>query len=110
LPTAERALGPARVFAALADGTRRQVLALVGDEGPISATELAARLPISRQAVAKHLSALAAAGLVESRREGRATRYRATTEPLAEAERWLADAGDRWDRRLAALQRRLADR
>jgi DNA-binding transcriptional ArsR family regulator len=98
------------VFAALADPTRRRVLALVGDEGPLSATELAARLPVSRQAVAKHLSALQGAGLVRSHRQGRATLFEVAPAPLGQAERWLATTGARWDKRLAALQRRVADR
>ncbi len=98
------------MFAALADTTRRQVLALVGEHGPLSATELAARLPISRQAVTKHLAVLRDAGLVDAEREGRDIRYRATPAPLTDAQRWLADAGNRWDRRLAALQRRVAGR
>jgi DNA-binding transcriptional ArsR family regulator len=100
--------GAGAVFAALADPTRRRILALVGDEGPLSATEIATRLPVTRQAVAKHLAALRDAGLVTGDRQGRSTRYRATPGRLAEAERWLATAGDRWDRRLARLERRLA--
>jgi DNA-binding transcriptional ArsR family regulator len=107
LPTAEPA---GRVFAALADPTRRRVLNLVGDEGPMSATQLAARLPVSRQAVAKHLAALQDAGLVHAERQGRATMFRVAPAPLTDAERWLADAGARWDARLAALERRLATR
>ena len=98
------------MFAALADPTRRRVLALVGDEGPLSATQLAARLPVTRQAVAKHLAALQEAGLVRSRREGRATMFEVAPAPLSQAERWLASTGARWDRRLAALERRVAAR
>jgi ArsR family transcriptional regulator, cadmium/lead-responsive transcriptional repressor len=95
------------VFAALADPTRRRVLALVGDEGPMSATQLAGRLPVTRQAVAKHLAALRDAGLVRAQRQGRATMFAVAPAPLTEAERWLAAAGARWDARLAALERRL---
>jgi DNA-binding transcriptional ArsR family regulator len=105
LPTAEPA---GRVFAALADPTRREVLAIVGDEGPLSATQLAARLPITRQAVAKHLTVLEEAGLVRAERQGRATMFEVASGPLTDAERWLAAAGSRWDARLAALERRLA--
>jgi len=110
LPTAEPADPAGDVFAALADATRRRVLALVGDEGPLSATQLAARLPVTRQAVAKHLSALEDAGLVRSHRQGRATMFQMAPAPLTEAERWLADAGARWDARLATLERRVATR
>jgi DNA-binding transcriptional ArsR family regulator len=87
------------VFVALADPTRRSLLDAVAqrDDG-VTATELAAALPISRQAVAKHLGVLQSAGLVSSRRTGRETRYRPTTAPLDEASAWIA--------RLAALRER----
>jgi DNA-binding transcriptional ArsR family regulator len=101
---------PGAVFAALADPTRRRVLALVGERGPMSATDLAAHVTVSRQAVVKHLGVLRAAGLVDASREGRETLYRVTPAPLGEAQQWLADAGARWDRRLADLQRRVAER
>ena len=76
----------------------------------MSATELSRRLPVTRQAVAKHLAALQDAGLVRSHREGRATMFEVTPAPLSQAERWLASTGARWDRRLAALERRVAAR
>lgn len=68
-------------------------------------TELAADLPVTRQAVSKHLQALADAGLVERERRGRETRYRLTPAPLAEAAGWIARVGGEWDDRLAALGR-----
>jgi DNA-binding transcriptional ArsR family regulator len=77
------------VFAALSDPTRRSLLDAVADRGDATATELASALPISRQAVAKHLGVLASAGLVTSSRSGRETRYRPTTEPLDEAVAWI---------------------
>ena len=89
-------------FAALADPSRRRMLGLLGGGGA-TATELARELPISRQAVTKHLSQLAAAGLVASRREGRETRYTVTPEPLEEAVAWIVQAGGEWDDRLARL-------
>ena len=95
------------VFDALADGTRRAVLRAVADDGPLTATQLAARLPVSRQAVAKHLDVLRAAGLVRSERDGRDVRYSFDAAPLDEAVGWIAAVGARWDRRLAALQRRM---
>ena len=67
-------------------------------------TELAGRLPVTRQAVAKHLAALADAGLVEPAREGRESRYRLTPSPFEAAALWMAALGAGWDRRLAALQ------
>ena len=75
--------------------------------GPATATSLARQLPITRQAVVKHLQALAAAGLVSSERDGREVNYAAQADALAEAMRWLADTGASWDRRLARLSRHL---
>jgi DNA-binding transcriptional ArsR family regulator len=89
-------------FAALADPSRRRMLSLLGDGGA-TATELARELPISRQAVAKHLSQLSAAGLVRGRREGRETRYTVTPAPLEDAVAWIVQTGSEWDDRLARL-------
>jgi DNA-binding transcriptional ArsR family regulator len=97
---------PDQVFAALGDPTRRAVLALVGRRGPLTATELAERLPVSRQAVMKHLDLLRTAGLVDCERDGRAVRYVLRSEPLDDAAAWMADVGGAWDRRLAALSAR----
>ena len=94
---------PGAVFAALADPTRRAVLRQVAEHGPLTATELASRLPVTRQAVAKHLAVLEGAGLVAPRRHGRERRYEAIPAPLAEAGAWLARAGAAWDDRLARL-------
>ena len=66
------------VFAALADPTRRQVVRSLAREQAVTASGLAGELPMTRQAVAKHLAALERAGLVTPRREGRETRYRLT--------------------------------
>jgi DNA-binding transcriptional ArsR family regulator len=96
------------VFGALSDPTRRQLFSLLGERGEASATELARELPVSRQAVVKHLGALAGAGLVASRREGREVRFRPTPAPMSDAMAWMATVGGRWDRRLAELQRELA--
>jgi DNA-binding transcriptional ArsR family regulator len=93
------------VFAALGDPRRRELLEQVAARGEATATELAAALPITRQAVAKHLGVLAGAGLVQRRREGRETRYAPTPEPLGDAIAWMADLGAQWDARLARLKR-----
>jgi len=93
-------------FAALADPTRRHVIGVLSGGGEVSVTELARELPISRQAVAKHLAALDRAGLVAARREGRETRYRLTPEPMGEAMAWMAGVGAGWDERLARLAAR----
>ncbi len=91
------------VFAALADPTRRAVLRAVARGEAGTATELAARLPISRQAVAKHLVQLERAQLVDARRSGRETRFQATPGPLGDAIAWMTEVGTQWDERLAAL-------
>jgi DNA-binding transcriptional ArsR family regulator len=93
------------VFAALADPTRRAVIGRLAQE-PASASALAHELPVTRQAVAKHLAALQRAGLVEPRREGRETHYTITPAPLMEAMSWMAEVGAEWDGRLARLLER----
>lgn len=93
------------VFTALADPNRRRLLAAVSSS-PATATELAGGLPISRQAVVKHLGALADAGLLERERRGREVRYRVTPGPLSDAVGWMAEVGGQWDARLAALAER----
>jgi DNA-binding transcriptional ArsR family regulator len=97
------------VFDALADATRRQVLRHLADRGPQTPTELADHLPVTRQAVSKHLDVLGRAGLVSSNRSGRETRFTFQPEPLTDAAAWMADVGGTWDRRLAALKKRLSD-
>jgi DNA-binding transcriptional ArsR family regulator len=86
------------VFGALADPNRRQVIGYLSERETATATELTGELPMTRQAVAKHLATLADAGLVESERQGRETRYR------------LTEAGAEWDDRLDALKRHLQRR
>jgi DNA-binding transcriptional ArsR family regulator len=98
------------VFEALADATRRTVLREVAARGPRTATELAADLPVTRQAVAKHLAVLHHAGLVVPERRGRETRFSATLGPLGDAERWLRSTGAAWDDRLGRLERRARDK
>jgi len=90
------------VFNALADPTRRRLLAAVA-AAPATATQLSGELPITRQAVVKHLGALTHAGLLTRERAGREVRYRLTPQPLSEAVSWMAEVGADWDERLAAL-------
>jgi DNA-binding transcriptional ArsR family regulator len=94
------------VFGALADPMRRRLLSEIAAH-PATATELASGLPISRQAVAKHLTSLSEAGLLERERAGRDVRYRVTPQPLSEAVSWMAEVGGQWDARLARLARAL---
>lgn len=97
------------VFSALADPTRRAVLRAVAGRDGATATSLAARLPVSRQAVTKHLRALADAGLVRSERQGREQRFVATPGPLDEAVAWMAAVGAAWDDRLERLHHLVED-
>ena len=95
---------------ALADPNRRYVLEALASRETATATELAAELPVTRQAVSKHLAALNEAGLVVSRREGRETLYELTPGPLGVAMDWMAGVGAEWDARLAALRKHLRNR
>ncbi|GAA4237946.1 metalloregulator ArsR/SmtB family transcription factor [Actinomadura meridiana] len=93
------------VLVALADPTRRMLLDALGEEGQASATTLAARLPVSRQAVVKHLQILEEAGLVTGGRAGRQVLYTPCPAPLDASARWLTALATTWDRRLTALKR-----
>jgi len=94
-----------QVFAALADPTRRAILAALASGGPATATDLAARLPITRQAIAKHLALLAQAGLVTAEPgERRRVRYRVRSAPMQVAQQFLAALARDWDSPLGALQ------
>jgi DNA-binding transcriptional ArsR family regulator len=91
------------VFSALGDETRWSVLAALG-EGDASASALAPRLPVSRQAIAKHLAVLQEVGLVEPVRVGREVRYRVIGSQLRATATRLDAIGAEWDRRLAAIR------
>ena len=93
------------VLVALADPTRRQLLELLAAQGEATATTLAARLPVSRQAVARHLAVLDAAGLVSGSRAGREVRYAVRSAALDATARWMAALAADWDRRLAIIKR-----
>jgi len=93
------------VLAALADPTRRQLLDLLAARGEATATTLAERLPVSRQAVVKHLGVLDAAGLVSGRRVGREVRFAVRPAALDATARWMAALAVEWDRRLANIKR-----
>jgi DNA-binding transcriptional ArsR family regulator len=93
-----------QVFVALADPSRRAILAALASEGPATATDLAGRLPITRQAIAKHLGLLAEAGLVMAEPgERRRVRYRLHSAPMQVAQQFLAALARDWDGRLDAL-------
>ncbi len=93
------------VLVALADPTRRRLLDVLAARGEASATTLAAKLPVSRQAVVKHLVVLDRAGLVRGSRRGREVRYTVRPERLDATARWLTGLAAEWDARLAAIKR-----
>ncbi|MFD3509183.1 ArsR/SmtB family transcription factor [Nocardia sp. NPDC058666] len=97
-----------RVFVALADPSRRAVLAALAADGPATATDLADRLPITRQAITKHLVLLADAGLVIAEPgERRRVRYRLDSAPMQVAQQFLAAMARDWDGPLDALRKHL---
>ncbi len=102
LPDAEAVA--AGVFATLADPTRRTILASLAEHGPSTATDLANRLPITRQGIAKHLALLTEAGLVSSDPgDGRRVLYRHRSEPIKVAQSYLAALAADWDGSLGRL-------
>jgi DNA-binding transcriptional ArsR family regulator len=100
-----RSTGPDAVFQALSDPTRREVMRRLSEDGPTTLGELASGLPVTRQAVSKHLIVLEDAGLVHASGETRRRTYRLTPRPLADAMGWMVDVGAEWDDRLDALRR-----
>ncbi|MDX3246214.1 metalloregulator ArsR/SmtB family transcription factor [Streptomyces sp. ME18-1-4] len=102
--TTEDEQAPDDVLVALADPIRREVLAVLAREGGATSTSLAAGLPITRQAVAKHLAVLDRAGLVRAHRAGREVRYEADLQPLRRTMRWLDTLAAQWEHRLDAIK------
>ncbi|MFE9749526.1 ArsR/SmtB family transcription factor [Saccharothrix saharensis] len=97
-----------QVFAALADPTRRAILAALASGGPATATDLADRLPITRQAIAKHLALLTDVGLVTAEPgERRRIRFRLRSAPMRVAQQYLASLARDWDGPLSALKNHL---
>ena len=93
------------LWAAVADPTRRRLLDVLLAQGEATATTLAAELPVTRQAVAKHLAVLDRAGLVQGRRRGREVLYAVRPERLDAATRSLSHVAATWDERLATIKR-----
>ena len=90
------------VFAAIADPTRRAMVARLS-EGPATAGELAAPFDMSLPAVSRHLKVLERAGLMRREIVGRVHNCHATLEPLRAAEAWIGQRNAFWDAKLAAL-------
>lgn len=95
------------VFEALADPTRRDILRRLRESGPLSVSEVAEPLPMTRQAATRHLDVLAEAGLVRTRRQGRRRLHELDPRPLRDVDRWLAPFAEEWDRRLDRLREHL---
>jgi DNA-binding transcriptional ArsR family regulator len=96
------------VFTALADPSRPAILAELAAGGPATATDLATRLPITRQAIAKHLALLAETGLVAAEPgERRRVRYRLRSAPMQVAQQFLAALARDWDSQLDVLKEQL---
>jgi DNA-binding transcriptional ArsR family regulator len=97
------------VFEAVADPTRRVLLERLRASGGLSISELGAGLPMSRQAVTKHLDALRSAGLLQVRTSGRERLHELDARPLQAVDDWLRPYAEAWDRRLDALRRHLGE-
>jgi DNA-binding transcriptional ArsR family regulator len=97
-----------QVFRALADPTRRAVLARLG-RGPASVSELAEPFDMALPSFMQHLQMLEDCGLMRSRKEGRIRTCQLQAQPLRRAERWLAEQRALWERRLAQLDHYLME-
>jgi DNA-binding transcriptional ArsR family regulator len=93
-----------QVFAALADPTRRRLLELLGEQAAASATTLAGQLPVSRQAVVKHLAVLQQSDLVTRRRDGREVVFTVHPEQLVATASWMTSVAASWQQRLRLLK------
>ena len=92
------------LWAAVADPTRRRVLDALLERGEATTTKLAEGLPVTRQAVAKHLAVLDRVGLVTGERHGREVRYAVRPERLDAASEAIARVAAQWDGRLARIK------
>ena len=93
------------LWSAVGDPTRRRMLDLLLVDGTGTATSLSERLPVSRQAVAKHLAVLDRAGIVHGTATGRERRFRVDDAQLARAAEQLTTVGSSWDGRLRRIAR-----
>jgi DNA-binding transcriptional ArsR family regulator len=93
-----------RIFAALADPTRLNLVVNLAENSPKTATQLAEEYPITRQGVLKHLHILEEAGLVAVHQKGREKRYSLTPEPLSNIDEWIKKINAKWDERLLRLK------
>ncbi|WP_306318578.1 MULTISPECIES: metalloregulator ArsR/SmtB family transcription factor [unclassified Streptomyces] len=94
---------PDRIFGALANGTRREVLRLLREHGPQPAGAIADRFDMARPSLSEHLKVLRDAGLVSEERSGRQRIYRLEAAPLADVQDWLHPYERFWRKKLSAL-------
>lgn len=92
------------VFRALGDPTRRHMVEWMATGETLTATEAAARLPMTRQGASRHLAVLAESGLITGSKTGREVRYTLRADALHRAETWLAERSRSWDRALQRLE------
>ena len=97
--------GVDEVLAALAEPMRRRVLDALSAHPQTTATTLAEKLPVTRQAIVKHLGVLEQAGLVEARKQGRDVQFSVRPERLESTARWMHGLAAAWDERLNAIKR-----
>jgi DNA-binding transcriptional ArsR family regulator len=95
----------AQLFAALGEPTRLGLVDRLRDGSEQSIATMATGLPISRQALTKHLKVLEAAGIANSRRLGRETVYRIDPAGLVAGERWIANVSGQWDNAIDRLKK-----
>ncbi len=98
------------MLAALSDPMRQRILERLSSEGAMSASEMAAGLPISRQAIVKHLRILERGGLVEAHNNGRSVEFSVQPERTTQAAHWLAQTAAEWEQRIDALRRLAVER
>ena len=94
----------APIFAALGSVTRLELISRLGDGGEHSIASLTEGLDLTRQAVTKHLQVLQHAGIVDSRRVGRESRFTIRPDPIAQARDYLARVSNQWDEAIARLR------
>ena len=97
------------LWEAMADPTRRKLLDLLVAHAHATPTTLASEMPVSRQAISKHLTVLQRVGLIDGHRHGREVRYEVRHNRLAEATEALSEVASRWDRRLRAIKQLAED-
>ena len=93
------------LWSAVGDPSRRRVLDVLVRGGEASASALAEKVPVSRQAVSKHLGVLEDVGLIRRRKQGREVLFQVDAKRLDEAARAMAELASRWDRRLGAIKK-----